>query len=360
MKKRIYFGPSNINYFSQNMAKEFNLRGYNTYWQLFNYDIGQDDLSTYLSFDRIPKERYIYKWVKLLQNFTFQINKFDIFHFTGFQSFLPKNIDIPILKRFGKKICMNYMGSELRVDKSDQVFMQQISVLGGNSDKEKSIYRSKRYIKFSKWIDAQIIMDPSLFPSKKLYPDYFSKVEKFYYLPPAINVNDYQINPNTVQGKIIIAHIPSKGKFKGTEYITPVFEKLEKNFSIVKTILLTNLQHKKLIEQFYKANIVVEQLLANMYGNTAREAMALGKVVVGRNIREPHEETRKLYPFYDTPTPPIIHALPETLYEVLVKIIKNPGEFNELGFQNRKFVENYHNVPIVADRLETIYQDICK
>lgn len=354
----IYYGPNNINYFSSNMAAEFSRRGYSARWQLFYNDLGQEDLSTCVFLDERAKKGNFHKWSFLLRNFLTLLNQVDVFHFTGFQSLLPLNMDIPLLHTLGKKVCMTYMGTELRVDSSDAVCDQQISSLGGNSNKELSMRRSRRYLRFTPWIDAQIIVDATLFPSPKLYPEYFPQETEFFYLPPAIDVYKLPYTPKKPGDPIVITHIPSRGKYKGTEFVKPVFERLSVEFPNVRTVLLTGLSHPELIREFLQADIVVEQLLANMYGNTAREAMALGRVVVGRINPEPHERIRKMYPMYDTPVPPIVPARPETLYEVLVDLIQHPERFNALGLAGRQFVEKYHSVPVVADRLEAIYQKI--
>ena len=119
--------------------------------------------------------------------------------------------------------------------------------------------------------------------------------------------------------------------------------------------MLSGVSHRQLLDEFARAHIIVDQLGAPFHGVTSLEAMALGRVVVSRISGEVLERIRALYPSYDTPVPPIVSAKPETIYEVLRDLIRRPRDLAALGQAGRRYVEQYHDAALVADRLEALY-----
>ena len=201
---RLYFGPGNAGYFSSLMAREFADRGYRAAWQLFTADRSQDDLSACLFLDKLDRPR---RWQALLHNFLRQVKSADIFQFSYMASLLPHNLDLPILRALGKKVCMRYIGSDLRVESSDAYCDAQICAFG-DCDPAQSRARSRRYGSLYRWIDAHLVIDPTIFPSSRMYPTYFRRETAFCFLPSPLDVQQISALP-LPDPPITIVHIPS-------------------------------------------------------------------------------------------------------------------------------------------------------
>ena len=52
---------------------------------------------------------------------------------------------------------------------------------------------------------------------------------------------------------------------------------------------------------------------------------------------------------------PIVNANPDTLEEVLIKLITSPSLRNEIGKKSRTFVEQNHDVELLSDQLLSLY-----
>lgn len=349
-RPRLYFGPGNAGFFSSLMAREFAHRGYQTVWQLFVADRSQDDLSACLFLDRLSRPR---RWKALLHNFLQLLKGADVFQFSYMASLLPHNLDLPILRALGKKVCMRYIGSDLRVDSSDPYCDAQICAFG-DCDSGQSQARSRRYYRLYRWLDAHLVIDPTIFPSSRMYPTYFRQETEFHFLPSPLDVQQIPALP-LPDLPITIAHIPSDRRIKGSEYVLSAFERLSREFPQVNTILLSGVSHHQLLGEFARAHIIVDQLGAPFHGITSLEAMSLGRVAVSRINAEVLEKIRALHPTYDTPVPPIVAAKPETIYKVLRDLIRRPQNLAALGQAGRRYVEQYHDAALVADRLEALY-----
>src|SRR5690606_38495366 len=92
-------------------------------------------------------------------------------------------------------------------------------------------------------------------------------------------------------------------------------------------------------------------------GATAREAMMLGKPVICYLRTEWLESMRREIPEYVKELP-VINATPETVYDVLTDLIRNPAKRREIGERSRAFALKWHSAAAGAGRFDRIYREL--
>lgn len=287
------------------------------------------------------KRKIISNGFILLKNFIFCLTHYDIFHFHSALTLLPGNLDLPIYKLFGKKVIMEYWGSDvIQTDLALQYSYwtkENLSQIYPNINNRKK-RRQLAWINY--WANGTIVGDYSLLV--------YSKGSKV--IRQAVNLDDFSfIGSDSQERKIKIIHAPTNNNIKGTKFVLQAIGRLKKEKFPIEFILLENTAHDKAQELYKKADIVVDSLLHGPYGILSIECMALGKPVVGRI--EP-----KLCHFYNNL--PMVNSNPDNLYQDLVKLIRSPRLRARLGVEGRKYVENYHDSKSIAKQLINYYKKI--
>ncbi|GAA2516299.1 glycosyltransferase [Rarobacter incanus] len=145
-------------------------------------------------------------------------------------------------------------------------------------------------------------------------------------------------NLGDATGRLIVAHIPSSGRIKGTREIAPVLEELDAQ-GIIDYRPATGVSHGAMPGLYGAADVVVDQFLVGDYGVAACEAMAAGRVVVGHV-----SEAVRGYVCETTGKElPIVEASVDSLREVLVGIAAQRDLHRVRAAQaGPAFVEGYH------------------
>ena len=145
-----------------------------------------------------------------------------------------------------------------------------------------------------------------------------------------------------------IVHVPNHPHFKGTRYLETAVGRLSSDRS-VEFILKKGISNAEVLELMRGADVVVDQLIGGNFGLTALEAMALGKPVVAyladlSIVLAPDEC-------------PIINANPDTIQDVLRRVIEARHTLGEVGRRSRAYVERHYSVAALAARLKQLYID---
>jgi len=262
------------------------------------------------------------------------IHNFDVFHFVFGNSLLPYNLDVPILKLFGKKIVMTFVGSDIRPRKITE-------------DEKLNISKKKRIARFwEKHADAIIS-----------FPEYSQLlIKKYYTIPLGYDLKYWK--PFAPQGnkkdtdKILIVHAPSHRGKKGTEYVIKTIDKLIKEGYNIDFKLLENLPNSEIRDWVNISDIVVDQLLIGWHGTFAIESMALAKPTlchINEEWKKDVEYAKNL---------PLVNTTPDTIYDNLKSLIENPELRKELGEKGRKYVEEVHDSKKIAKQLLEIYKSL--
>jgi len=139
---------------------------------------------------------------------------------------------------------------------------------------------------------------------------------------------------------------------KGTPAIVQAIDRLKSEGVPVRLMFFTKVPNTEV--RFYQAqaDIVVDQLWAGSYGATAREAMLLGKPVVG--FVNPFEfESKDRLEVLETV--PIVNATVDTIYQVLKTLALDPTRRCEIGLQSRAFAVKWHGARASAAKYEQAY-----
>jgi hypothetical protein len=147
-----------------------------------------------------------------------------------------------------------------------------------------------------------------------------------------------------VRGPVVIAHghAPRYGLIKGTRHVMAAVERLRAEFPRVELRLIENQPWAVMPEFLSQCDILVDQLMMGWYGLLAIEGMAERRAVVGYLRAD-------LRPQY--PDCPIVSAEPETLYDVLRDLVRDPARRVELGERGARFARAHHDTKVVGARL---------
>src|SRR5205814_599193 len=139
-----------------------------------------------------------------------------------------------------------------------------------------------------------------------------------------------------------IGHAPTNRLIKGTRHVMAAVEALRREFPRLELRLIEKQPWEAMPAFLAGCDILVDQLMMGWYGLLAIEGMAERRAVVGY-LRE------DLRPQY--PDCPIVGAEPETLYNVLRDLVRDPARRAELGERGARFARAHHDTKVVGARL---------
>ena len=141
-----------------------------------------------------------------------------------------------------------------------------------------------------------------------------------------------------------VLHIPSRRNppIKGTQYVDPVMRRLEAAGAI-EYVSPESVPHSEMKALVQSCDIVVDQILTGSYGVTAVEAMAAGRILVGGIAPEVRARM--------TEAPALFDADPDTLNEVMERILDDRAAARETAVRNVEFVRRWHDGRAAADAL---------
>ena len=266
------------------------------------------------------------------------IFRYDIFHFYFGRTLSKKKRDLPLLKCLGKKLVMEFVGSDARIA---NFWPNTIEEKIAKKSSEKVVKNLKR---LSRYIDVAIVYDWEL---QTYVKPFFKRVE---IVRQRMELDKYLPQYPDPNRKVpLIVHAPSNRGIKGTEFVLAAIEKLKIKYSL-SFHLIENLKYAEALKLYSNADIIVDQLKIGTHGGLALESMALGKPV----ITYLREESKEFYP----KSIPIVSASTESIYEVLERLILNGKLRYQLGVRGRKYVEEYHDSIKEAKRLLAIYRSL--
>jgi glycosyltransferase involved in cell wall biosynthesis len=235
----------------------------------------------------------------------------DVFHFYFGLTLVPRKLQFPILRAFGKKSVMHYLGSDIR----------------GKSPTE---------LAFGKNAGAEVV---GSFDAIRWVPE--AEV-----IPPGIDVQAIEPSPPSERDRPVIVHAPSSRRRKGTEHVLEACEGLD-----AELVLVEGLHHAEAFERYRDADIVVDQLNSGWYGLLAIECMALGKPVVGHL----HEEAVARTEAELGVQVPVVRATKDDLRSRLEPLVKSAAGRRRVGEASRAYAERVHDIERVTDRLLALY-----
>lgn len=342
---KIFHGPINICGIGSNLSNWQKHKGAISDFITFSENKLASNSAYCLHLEKYP--RILRPFIKLAF-FSLCLTKYDIFHFYYGTSFLPYQLDFPVLKLFRKKIIMTYCGSEARLIEVERERNLYWDLLTISLDDPKFDNKKKWTMRWHKlWVDRAIAPRNLYASVSQIYPA--SKIEKDLWVHNLINLGDY--NPTYSSNPIpLLVHAPSEGGIKGSLYVERAITKLEDEGYEFNYQRIENMAHDLAIELYKQADIILDQFLLGGFGTLAAEGMAMGKPVVGYIIDEVRQE--------HFPDCPVVNATIDTLEVVLADLIVNPDKRIEIGRKGRVFVEQHLDNESVNKKLWDVYHSL--
>jgi glycosyltransferase involved in cell wall biosynthesis len=264
----------------------------------------------------------------------------DVFHFYFGESLFPRQLDAQWYSRLGKRVVMEFMGSDARVPSVDAARNPHYVRIEPEDD-ERAIRSMRRW---SEAAQGHVIMgDPGMRAYLEPYFEHIHAVGKrvdvarLRACPPAANARQTRI-----------VHAPTHLAGKGTMHVRAATEALKEAGPPIEYVEVSGMSHEQALEVVASADLVVDQLCSGSYGVLAAEAMSMAKPVVCYLL----PEVEALYP----DGLPIINANPLTIEAVLADWIERPRERHERGLESRAYAERVHDHRAAAAQLLEIYE----
>jgi O-antigen/teichoic acid export membrane protein/glycosyltransferase involved in cell wall biosynthesis len=239
----------------------------------------------------------------------------DLFHFTFGLTLVPQSLQFPILRAFGRRSVMHYLGSDIR-----------------GKTREELAYGTKA--------NAELV---GSYDAIRWVPD-------AAVIPPGIDLRSITPAAGSTRRRPVVVHAPSSRRRKGTDHVIEACAGLDVDLRIVE-----GLRHDEALARYRDADIVVDQLNAGWYGLFAIECMALGKPVITFLHDEAVQRTEQAYGV----EVPVVNASAETLHERLSELVDlGPRGRAELGGASRDYVERVHDLERVTDALLDVYSAV--
>lgn len=247
------------------------------------------------------------------------INDYDIVHVHGGVG--NAGLYYRFKKVFGKKkIVIHFHGTDLRMSKNT---------------------------KFYNIADVILVSTPDLLK-------YSGNVggRKLHHIPNPINLklmkplDMKEREPLLEKEKIIIAHMPTRRAFKGTEEIIKAVKKLKKKYN-VELNLIEGADHKTAQKRLRASDICIDWVSKkfDIYGMVSIEAMSYGIPTLCKFNES----------YYD---PPIINTEPKDIQKNLERLITDRDLYLKTSKESREYVENVHDVKKSVAKIVKHYKKI--
>jgi hypothetical protein len=277
-----------------------------------------------------------------LRAVTRAVHAHDLIHFYFGPSFLPHQLDAPWLRRLGKRVAIEFLGSDVRMP-SVEARRNSYYVRNQAENDARATRLMRRWSKVTH--GHVIVCDHSL--DVFLAPHF-----------PHIHVVGQRVDmrslvpapPDPRAQRMRVVHSPTDRAVKGTEFVRRATAELVDAGAPIDYIEVHDLSHQEALEIYRSADLVVDQLCSGSHGVFAAEAMSLAKPVVCYLL----PEIEAAYPS----DIPIINANPTTLKEVLSEWMDRPRERHERGLASRVYAERVHDHRAVATRLLEVYETL--
>ncbi len=174
-------------------------------------------------------------------------------------------------------------------------------------------------------------------------PDMAADLPTGTWLPVCLDVDAWSTDaPLLERSAPRVMHIPSNHVLKGSHYIDPALRELAAR-GVIEYVAPQSVPHAHMKALVRNCDVVVDQILFGSYGVAALEAMAAGRVVVGR-VRD-DVKARMPEALH------ILDATPEDITDVVLSILDRREELRSNAVENVAFVRRWHDGKESALRL---------
>lgn len=265
------------------------------------------------------------------------ISENNVFHLFFGTSLTLDHSDLLLLKELGKKVVMQYWGSDVRMYSKAVKLNRYVKVKNMDED------QIKRHLEFISHYVPDCLVDYELAEYVK---DFHNNP---HYIMPAVDLSEYNLVAPLHNDKPLIVHAPTSPEFKGTPYILSAIEELKQSYNF-DFKLVQGLSHEEAVKIYAKADLIIDQILTGSYGLFSIEAMAIGKPV----ICHISDFMKEKYP----KDLPVISANPDNIKITIENFLNNRDRAEDLRIKSRLYVEKYHDMNLICSDLYTIYKNL--
>jgi glycosyltransferase involved in cell wall biosynthesis len=246
----------------------------------------------------------------------YSLNDFDLIHYDGGLDFYRDSRQALQWKKQGRKIVCCYYGSDLRIRGLIKE-LDEISDLNITSEYDHlALKKDLKYLFYP--------YDASELPNKK----------------------------ERTGDALKIVHSPTNRKYKGTELIISVIDKIKKERKI-EFLLMEDVDRKKLLEIKSECDISIDQVGGSMggtgYGKAGLETLAMGIPTITNMTKD--------YANWLPENPFVVANNFDELYKSLIELIDNKAYRTDYGKKGIEWVKKYHSFESVNENLMKLYKE---
>lgn len=337
---RIFIGLIEIANIAATYAKGFRALGHET----FTVVLSKNPFYPDSQYDRVLDAQKGSAWLKrrefTLKAFLPVMTKCDVFVFFCGTAFLPRRLDYPILKLYGKRIVSVFLGSDIRYG---YAFEQEMQLLGLNHEVQPFIDYIKSLPDVSFRNKLGTIRMAERFADLILSQPGHGQLQTKPYMRLNIPLDLSQFRFHVPDREVpVVLHVPSNPAIKGTDYVLAAIDQLKREGVPFEFRLVEKTPNARVRELLADADIVVDELFADTVATLSLEAMATGNVVLVRYL-----------PDYARVPPgcPAVNVTKDTLTPKLRRVILNRELRRQLAYAGRPYVEAHHDHVEVAQQI---------
>lgn len=276
------------------------------------------------------------------------IFKFDVFIFMSNSTFLPWQMDLPILKVMRKKLIFIYSGSDARPPYINGAVMAEKYERSMDYCVNLADQIKQTILRVEKFAD-EIVSYPQngFFHERKFVSGFILG------FPKSIkNKYAYKVSSNSERGASVrILHSPSDPEAKGTPYIRQAIKALQEKGHCIEYTEIIGRPNEEVLQCLAECDFVVDQVFSDTpLAGFATEAAFFGKpAVVGGYYAD---YLRIDVPEYCIPPSEYVH--PQKLEQAIERLIVEKNYRLKLGKKAMEFADSYLCPEKVAHRYERL------
>lgn len=254
--------PVHIPYYTVNVLRRKKIRadylavnGIDPLWHKFDY---------YFTQPAMPWTEFTFFWRV--------VAKYEIIH-THFGIMLSASRwEVPILKRMGRKILVNYRGCEARNRELNMALHPEMNICQDCDHHGRVCRQGKKTVDlFKKYGDFFLVTTPDM-------RDFIPEAQHFRFFRPEIDYDEYTAGiPQSKRGGAFkIVHATNHPGIEGTRYIVEAVRSLKSRGYSIDFVFLRGVTHEKVLREIHDADVTIGKMKMGYYANQQIESLYLG------------------------------------------------------------------------------------
>ncbi|MCC6241890.1 MAG: hypothetical protein IT353_03575 [Gemmatimonadaceae bacterium] len=168
-------------------------------------------------------------------------------------------------------------------------------------------------------------------------------------------IQEYR-NTDGRNGVVRVLHTPNHRGVKGTEFLVVAVEELQREGLQVELVLLEKVQNHEVLACMRTVDILAEQFILPYYGLSGIEGLATGLPVMSNLTMDDYVQVLRRFSYLSEC--PVVATSPETLTDVLRRLVTNPALRATIGRASRAYAEKYHSYAMTRHLFGAIHRKL--